>query len=311
MVFPFFIYIMGLSCYLSFNKKRFNASKESLYHIAKRTVILFLAGLIINWTFLSMSESFTSIEHLRIWGPLQRIALTYLFVSLFAIFIKHKHTILAIVILLCSYTAILLLGNGYSCNSQDNILSIVDMQLFGYGHLYHLSPVDPEGLLGTISSVANALIGFYCGKVLSNKDKNEHKLIAMFLIGTVLLIGGYLLSYGLPINKKVWSPSFVILTAGIASLVLALLTYIFDIKKIPCSFSLFRAFGINALAIYVISNLLFALIIYLNVADWWYTVILSTIGSVKWSSVAFALSSLFVYSLIALFMYHKKLIIHL
>lgn len=310
-IFPVFIYIMGVSCYLSFNKRGFSRSYADYTHILKRTTILFLAGIIINWAFLSVREGPLCFEHLRIWGPLQRIAVCYFLVSLFAIYCNHKYTIHMVIGWLIIYAIILIYGNGYESVSNENILTKVDIYLFGYEHIYHRSPVDPEGFLGTIPSFAHALIGFYCGKILCSKKPIDDKINDIYFYGAILLVVGYLVSYGLPINKKIWSPSFVLVTCGISSIIFSSLIYLYDLKNKNRNVIFFKAYGINALAIYVISQLLLALFIYLGLCDWLYNIIESIIESQKWVSLLFSMSNLLLYSAIAILMYHFKIIVHI
>lgn len=310
-IFPVFIYIVGISCYLSLNKKEFKATNTVLIHITKRIVLLFLAGLVINWAFLSIRETPTSFEHLRVWRPLQRIALCYGFVAIFALYFNHKYIVHTIIFLLAIYTLLLICGNGYSMDPQTNILTKVDTLLFGYGHIYHRSPVDPEGLLGLIPSFANALLGFYCGKIICGKESIKDKLVLIFFCGTILLVAGYLMSYGMPINKKVWSPSFVLMSCGVASLILASLIYIIDIKEQTFYKKILIAFGSNALAMYIISQLLLAVFIATGFCDWWYSIIYGFIDSPKWSSLLFAISNTCIYSMIGLYLYKHKLILHI
>lgn len=310
-VFPVFIYIVGVSCYLSLNKREFKITNTILKHIIKRLVILFLAGLVINWAFLSIRESPTSFEHLRIWGPLQRIALCYGFVALFALYFNHKYIVHTIVFLLALYTLLLIWGDGYSTNPQNNILTKVDTLLFGHGHIYHRSPVDPEGLLGLIPSFANALLGFYCGRIICSKESINNKLIIIFFCGTILLVAGYLISYGMPINKKVWSPSFVLVSCGVASLILASLIYMTNLKDLTFEYKILIAFGSNALAMYIISQLLLAVFIATGFCDWWYSIIEGIIFFPKWSSLLFAISNTCFYSMIGFYLYKHKLILHI
>ena len=310
-VFPVFIYIVGVSCYLSLYKREFKTTKTVLIHVLKRVVLLFLAGIIINWAFLSVRESPTSLEHLRIWGPLQRIAICYGFVALFGLFFNQKYTVHVIVFLLILYTLLLIFGNGYSTDPQKNILSKVDTILFGYGHIYHRSPVDPEGLLGLIPSFANTLLGFYYGRIICGKESIKDKLVFMFLCGTILLVAGYLISYGMPINKKVWSPSFVLVTCGVATLILASLIYLLDIKKLSFGNKILIAFGTNALAMYIMSQLFLAVFITTGFCDWWYSIIESVIDYPKWSSFLFAISNTCIYSVIGLYLYKHRLILHI
>ena len=310
-VFPIFIYIVGVSCYLSLNKRDCKVTNSVLIHILTRTVVLFLAGLVINWAFLSIRESPTAFEHLRVWGPLQRIAVCYGFVALFALYFSHKYTIHIIVFLLALYSLLLIWGNGYSTDPQINILTRVDTLLFGYGHIYHRSPVDPEGLLGLIPSFANALLGFYCGRIVCGKESLKEKLITIFFCGTILLVAGYLFSYGIPINKKVWSPSFVLVTCGTASLILATLIYVIDLKELSFRNNILIAFGSNALAMYIISQLLLAVFIANGFCDWWYSIIEGFIYCPKWSSLLFAISNTCIYSIIGFILYKRKLILHI
>lgn len=309
LVFPFFIFIMGVSCYLSFDKSDFDHSPRNLFHILKRTIVLFVAGLIVNWAFLSVRESPYSIEHLRIWGPLQRIGICYGLLSLFALYLKHKYIIPAVITLLTTYAIILIMGHGYVYDANDNILSIVDMKLFGYEHIYHRSPVDPEGLLGIIPSLAHSLIGFYCGQIISQKCKIDIVIIRISILGTVLIFCGFLLSYGLPLNKRIWSPSFVLVSCGFASLLFSSLIYILDDKKKKVGVTLFRAFGVNALALYIISLLLLALLMYVGLTDWWYGFLHRFIVSLKWSSLFYAISWVALFSGIALLFYRYKVIV--
>ena len=156
--------------------------------------------------------------------------------------------------LLIIYTAILIFGHGYAEDASVNILAQVDLNLFGYDHLYHKGPVDPEGLVGTISSVAHVLLGFYCGMLIRQKETVEQKVIALFVVGTVLVIGGYLLSYGLPLNKRIWSPSYVMMTCGLASLLQAFLMYVIDIQKKSKWTTFFTLFVFEHAKISIINN---------------------------------------------------------
>ena len=202
LVFPFFLFIMGISCYLSLVKSEFKPTPQVIRRIVKRTVLLFAIGLFINWFDHAIEGDLLCFGHLRIWAVMQRIAVCYGIVSLFALFCfcNHKYTIPVVIGLLVIYTAILVYGHGYAQDASVNILAQVDLNLFGYDHVYHKSPVDPEGLVGTISSVAHVLLGFYCGMLIRQKETVEQKVLALFVVGTVLVIDlwtGFLAS-GLP-----------------------------------------------------------------------------------------------------------------
>jgi predicted acyltransferase len=213
--------------------------------------------------------------------------------------------------LLVIYTAILVLGNGYAEDASVNILAQVDLNLFGYDHIYHKSPVDPEGLVGTISSVAHVLLGFYCGRLIRQKETIEQKVIALFVVGTVLVIGGYLLSYGLPLNKRIWSPSYVMMTCGLASLLQAFLMYVIDIQKKSGWTTFFHVFGVNALALYVSSELLAILLGNIGWSEIVYNGIHAVIAPLKWASLAYAVYFVLLNFAIGYVLYRKKIYIKL
>ena len=329
LVFPFFLFIMGISCYLSLVKSEFKPTPKVIRRIIKRTVLLFAIGLFINWFDNAIEGDFLCFGHLRIWAVMQRIALCYGIVSLFALFCNHRYTIPVVIGLLIIYTAILVLGNGYAEDASVNVLAQVDLNLFGYDHLYHKSPVDPEGLLGTISSVAHVLLGFYCGKLIRQKNNVSDKVIALFVVGTILVIGGYLLSYGLPLNKRIWSPSYVMVTCGLASLLQAILMYVIDLSGSKflrpfgskrqsrvftlhsSLFTFFRVFGVNALALYVSSELLAILLGNLGISEMVYNAIHAVIPPLKWASLAYALYFVALNFLIGYILYRKKIYIKL
>lgn len=269
LVFPFFMFIMGISTYISLRKFNFEFSTPTLFKILKRTAVIFLIGLGLGWFSLSLRtfnklsveelsfidrliQSVTNFEHLRILGVMQRLALTYGITSLIAIFVKHKYIPYIILIMLIGYFLILLFGNGFEF-SENNIVSVIDRAILGVNHMYVDSGVvlDPEGLLSTIPAVAHVLIGFYCGKILLNTKDNNEKIQQLFIIGSILMFAGFLLSYGCPINKKIWSPTYVITTCGLASLLLALLIWIIDIKGYKKWSVFFQTFGVNPLFIFV------------------------------------------------------------
>jgi predicted acyltransferase len=232
-------------------------------------------------------------------------------VSLFALFCNHKYTLSVIGGLLAIYTAILILGNGYAEDANTNVLARVDLRLFGYDHIYHKSPVDPEGLMGTISSVAHVLLGFYCGMLIRKRETVEQKVIALFVVGAVCVIGGYLLSYGLPLNKRIWSPSYVLMTCGLASLLQALLMYVIDIQKKSGWTTFFHVFGVNALALYVSSELLAILLKNIEVSEMVYNGIHTVIAPLKWASFAYAVYFVLLNFAIGYVLYRKKIYIKL
>ena len=272
LVFPFFMFIMGISTYISLKKYRFEYSHAAIWKIVKRTCVIFAIGLGLAWLSLffgtwnrlasenlpllsRLGQSAWTFDSIRILGVLQRLALSYGFAAVIVLFVKHKYIPYLIVTLLIAYFLILFFGNGYEYN-ETSILSIVDRAVLGVQHMYKDNGIDPEGLLSTIPSIAHVLIGFCCGKWLMEEKDIREKLLRLFLLGTTLTFAGFLLNYGIPINKKVWSPTFVLVTCGLASSFLALLIWIIDIKGYKKWSRFFEAFGINPLFMYVVAAVL-------------------------------------------------------
>jgi predicted acyltransferase len=267
LVFPFFMFIMGISTYISLKKYGFKWSHAAAWKIIKRTAVIFAIGLGIAWlslffrTWHSLSseeiawgsrfgQSVWTFDRIRILGVMQRLALSYGATALIAIVVKHKYIPYLIAGLLLAYLCLLLFGNGFEYN-ESNILSRVDRAVLGVHHMYKDQGIDPEGLLSTIPAIAHVLVGLCCGKLLMEvKDVNE-KIQRLFLVGTILAFSGFLLSYGCPINKKIWSPTFVLVTCGLASNFLALLIWIIDVKGKKTWSRFFESFGINPLFMYV------------------------------------------------------------
>ncbi len=221
LVFPFFMFIMGISTFISLRKFNFECNKPTLFKILKRTVVIFLIGLGLNWlslsfrTFHNLSaeemgfggerfiKAITNFEYIRILGVMQRLAITYGATALIAILVKHKYIPYIIVTALIGYFLLLFFGNGFEF-SENNIVSTLDRAILGTKHMYKDSgmAIDPEGLLSTIPAIAHVLIGFWCGKVLlATKDNNE-RIQYLFIAGAIMTFLGFLLSYGCPINKK-------------------------------------------------------------------------------------------------------------
>lgn len=256
LVFPFFMFIMGISTYISLRKYNFEFSRQAGWKILKRTVVIFAIGLGIAWfSLLCRTGEVFPFAHIRILGVMQRLALCYGATALIALVMKHKYIPYLIAVLLVGYFIILITGHGFEYNTT-NILSIVDRAVLGEAHMYRDNGIDPEGVLSTIPSIAHVLIGFCVGKLLMEvKDINE-KIERLFLIGTVLTFAGFLLSYGCPISKKIWSPTFAIVTCGLASSFLALLVWIIDVKGYTRWSRFFESFGVNPLFIYVMGAVL-------------------------------------------------------
>ena len=183
LVFPFFLFIMGISTYIALRKFQFQPSTAVIRKIVRRTALIFLIGWGIYWFEFACEGDFFPFAHIRILGVLPRIALCYGIVSLLALYVRPKGLAWIAGFLLLGYAFLLHFGNGYAQDAGVNILAIWDTNVLGYEHLYHKSPVDPEGLTSTLSAIAHTIIGFLCGRlIMETKDLNQ-KIIKLFVAG--------------------------------------------------------------------------------------------------------------------------------
>ena len=313
LVFPFFLFMVGVSIFLSLSRHAGEAGVAM--KIFKRTVLMFVIGVALHaWDMLIWGDAAEIPGHLRIWGVLQRIALSYCGASFIFLLCKGKHLWKITLSLLVLYAIILLVGNGYSEVAEENWLAKVDKALFG-NHLYKKaldgrSPIDPEGLVGVISGIAHCLIGVICGKAIMESKGLSEKIMNILVIASAMMIGGYLLSYGLPLNKRIWSPSYVLVTCGMGAALLGLFTWLIDLKGYKKWSIVFQWFGMNALFVYVLSEMFPSVFGVLGISeaiyDFW-----GFISIPEWHSLCYALTIDAIMAFFAWLLFRKKIIIKL
>lgn len=337
LVFPFFMFIMGVSTYFSLRKYDFRPSGAAIWKIVRRSAVIFLIGLAIAWLGLFMrgvfgektlAEAALNFDHIRILGVMPRLGICYGAGALLALWLSHRRLPWFICSLLAVYTVLLLSGNGFEF-SDDNIISTIDRRVLGPDHMYADTVggvrlhFDPEGLLSTLPSIAHMLIGFMCGRIITDLKDNYRRIAALFIVGTALTFAGFLLSYGLPINKKIWSPTFVLTTCGLAASLLGLLIWIIDIKGWRRWSRFFEAFGINPLFMYCLGAVLSIMVGsvkvpwsgaesgIISIKGWIYEAVLMPLcgSDATLASLIFALTFVIFNWLIGLYLYKKKIYI--
>ena len=272
-IFPLFMFMMGISMYISLKKYSFGLNQTLLLKMVRRTVVIFLCGTLIygTATFLGTLRyaylhpdsvespwpaAWASLAHVRTLGVLQRLALCYLAGSLLVTTIRHRYLPYVTVGILAAYYAILLSGNGFTYG-PENLLSQVDQWVLGLPHMYNDQGIDPEGVLSTLPSVAHVLIGFCFGKICIETPELKDKPTRLFLYGSMLLLIGFLLQDFCPLNKKVWSPTFVMVTCGFSALLLGIFSWYIDVTRQWRRVRFLTVFGVNPLFCYVFSELLY------------------------------------------------------
>ena len=264
LVFPSFLFAVGNA--LSFSKKKFESDATFLGKIFKRTLIIFLLGYLMYWfPFMHRQGEtwvFNPLANTRIMGVLQRIALCYFFGALIVHYCSKKVTVLIAVILLLGYwTFLLLFGiSGQEYTMLGNAGTRLDILILGNAHLYHDhgGPVafDPEGLLSTLTGIVNVIGGYLAGAYIQRKGRNYESIAMLLIYGAILIFIALFWGQFFPIAKKLWTSPFVLLTIGLDLVILGILVYVLELKKIKWSTDFFLVFGRNSLAIYLLSELL-------------------------------------------------------
>ena len=271
LVFPFFIFCMGVSMAFSLKKFNYKISRPLIWKIVRRTVVLFLIGWVVQWFGHLVRglckgdpfvEAVNNLDTLRYLGVFQRLALVYFFGSLCVVLFNRKFIPWLIGLILVAYALILGFGHGYDF-SLENIIAQIDNSVLGTDHMYHESAFgesisfDPEGILSTLPCIAHVLIGYLVGRMILSVHNNSERVSTMLLWGTVMLLAGWLLQYGIPCGKKMWSSTFVLITCGMAMCIQAMLIHFVDIKGNKGSWArFFESFGVNPLALYLIGTVL-------------------------------------------------------
>ena len=257
LVFPFFVFIVGVAIPLAFGRRtESGGSNRDLYlKIIRRTLIIFALGMFLN------GFPYFHLSTIRIPGVLQRLAVCYLFASLIFLKTKVRTQIIVTLALLVFYYLLMtrLHAPGFATgdlSKEGSLASFVDRVIFG-PHIWKQGKVyDPEGLLSKIPAIATALFGVLTGQWLRTSKSQYEKVTGLFVAGAGCLVIGWCWNPFFPINKALWTSSYVFFTAGLALQFLALCYWLIDIKKIQRWAKPFIVFGVNAIALYVGTGLM-------------------------------------------------------
>ncbi len=271
LVFPFFLFAVGNAMAFVMPRMETAGTAFFLKKVITRTVLIFAIGLFLNWApFIKWSGESLVLKYwidpanasngIRIFGVLQRIALCYFFAALLIYFFKLRGAFLFTTILLLGYWMMCLLSNPTDPYSLTGWFgTAIDKQLLGEAHMYKGEGLafDPEGLMSTIPAIAQVVFGYFAGNYIQQKEKNYEMLTNLFVAGSVLIFTGFCWDLSFPINKKIWTSSYVLYTTGLAIVVLSILIYLIEFKKVRGAWSrFFDVFGKNPLFIFVLSGLL-------------------------------------------------------
>ena len=260
LIFPFFLFIVGVSITLAFARRveAGGSQRDLLWKTAKRSIIIFGLGLVLA------GFPYFNLATIRIPGVLQRIAVCYFFASVIFLWTTVRMQGLMAAALLVAYWMLMIStpvpGYGAGDLSVDgNLAAFIDRTLLA-GHIYKPN-YDPEGIFSTIPAIATTLCGVLAGHWLRSSRTPLDKVRGMVVAGVVGVLVGWLWHGWFPINKPLWTSSYVVFTAGMALLLLALCYWLIDIKGWRRWSLPFVVFGVNALIVFFLSGLVGRLLV--------------------------------------------------
>lgn len=263
-IFPAFLFLVGVSIMFSFpaRLRRGESRPQILLHALKRSLILIAVGLFVNASPIIGLD----VHSWRFEGVTQRIALCYFVAAILVLWSDFRGQLITIVVCLVGYWALLRFVPvpGFGLPGRDipfmdpnrNIAAWLDRKLFT-GHLFDVTR-DPEGIISTIPSIATTLIGVLTGRWLRSNQARGKIVARMILFGILGLIAGEVWNVWFPINKYLWTSSFVLFTGGFALVFLAFLYWMLEIKGWRGAWTMpILVFGMNAIAGFVADSLVY------------------------------------------------------
>lgn len=329
LIFPFFLFIVGVSIVLAFTKARAKGAND--YDLLNKTLIraakIFGLGLALSaFPYLTFSPDFGLHQNLigiRIPGVLQRIAICYAIGAVLFLYTKPKTQMLTLAGLLIGYWILMIsipvpgFGAGAVHLPEGNLAAYID-QLLLSGHTWKEN-WDPEGLLSTLPAIGSTLIGIWTGRMLmANKESEASRTLQFFVWGFILIILGYAWSWIFPINKNIWTSSYTLFTGGQAMCIFGLSYWFIDVKEKQRFTDWGVAFGLNAITVFFLSGIiarLFNMIQFsyggesFSLKGWIYEVVLSSLASPINASLLYAIIWIILFYLLAAWMKKKNIII--
>jgi predicted acyltransferase len=315
---PFFLFIVGVAIAFSYSKRLEAGVRPSdLYpKLIWRAAKIYLVGMFLNVLGLFPDFNFADIRYT---GTLHRIAIVFLVCGL--IFLNSRwrtQAIIAAVILVAYWLALYLIptpGYGKVMLERDiNLAQWID-QHFMPGRLYQ-KVWDPEGILSTFPSIVTGITGMLAGRFLINVKSQEYRVMWLFLAGFISTIVGVAWNWVFPLNENIWTSSFVLFTSGLAAMTLASCIFIVDILNYRKPFQFGVIYGMNAIAIYVLADII-ALPFYVikfggsSLNEYFFNIFTSLGAAPKFVSMIYAIMYVGILFIPAYLLYRRKIFIRL
>lgn len=327
LIFPFFLFIVGVSIsYALGSKKGYMSHSKLIMTALKRALILFGLGLFLNLFPKVFTEPMEAFQTVRIPGVLQRIAVVFFITAVIFIKTNPKTQLRLLIGILIAYWAMMTLipvpGVGYAnLEKETNLGAWIDRSLLTEAHLWRSAKTwDPEGILSTLPAIGTGLFGVLVGTWLKRKDREESvKISWMFSIGILAVILGLIWDLCFPINKALWTSSFVLYAGGLATIGLALCYWLIDVQGYKKATKPFVVYGVNAITVFFLSGLIPRILTMIRVnmpdgttvnsREWMYETFFSPYFSPINASLAGAVTFILIWLGILWWMYNKKIII--
>jgi predicted acyltransferase len=327
LIFPFFLFIVGVSIsYALGSKKGYMSHSKLIFTALKRALILFGLGLFLNLFPKVFTDPMEALQTVRIPGVLQRIAVVFFITAVIFIKTSPKTQLRILIGILLAYWAMMTLipvpGVGFAnLEKETNLGAWLDRSLLTEAHLWRSAKTwDPEGIFSTIPAIGTGIFGLLIGTWLKRKDKEESvKISWMFSIGILAVILGLIWDLCFPINKALWTSSFVLYAGGLASIGLALCYWLIDVQGYKKGTTPFVVYGINAITVFFLSGLIPRILTMIKVnmpdgtivtsREWLYQSFYSPYFSPINASLAGAVTFILIWLGILWWMYSRKIII--
>jgi predicted acyltransferase len=321
LVFPTFLFVVGNA--MSFALKKLNEMSANDFYkkVFKRAALIFAIGWLLNYfPFFDYNEAgeivAVKLSEVRLLGVLQRIALAYLLAALVVYWTGERGAWIVGAVSLVIYWPIMYFfgeaGDPYSLTGNAQIK--LDLAIIGEKRMYMGEgiPFDPEGILSTLTSMVNVLAGFIVGKFIQKKGNTTKTVQTLLIAGVVLLALAYLWDLGFPINKKIWTSPYALLTIGWDLVLLGGLIFLVEVQRMTRWTYFFQAFGRNPLILYVCSGVVVSIFSMIPVGDstfkgWIYANFFTSWLEPKNASFLFAISYMLLIWLIGFWMDKKKI----
>ena len=319
LVFPFFLFIVGVSSWYSLKKYGHEFNGATFLRILRRTLSIFALGLLLT-IFPYFDRDYST---LRIMGVLQRIALAYGVGALICMMVNRDYLWIVVSVFLLLYWGVLAVFGGTAPYAPESNFALkVDQAILGKQHMYtgFGIPFEPEGLLSTIPAICTVIIGFYSGELVGKKSAGAKTALKILVIGAALTGLGLLWGKFFPINKPLWTSSYVLYSAGIAMAVLSLIYWIADVVKFQKWGLFFAVFGTNALFSFFLAGIWTKLMLFIKIPsggnkitlyNWFFEKICAPVAGNMNGSLMFALIQMMLIWSFALILYRKKIMIRL